>query len=134
MQKQILKSEIDTIIVTSGLRTARAQAWTSYNKRLKDGDEALLILYSQKDLVNEALAVENTVEAMAAVYQSQMDRGKYLSKHMRGSGVDFRISNLTPPQWEIITTRANALGVKSFYEESKAGDHIHTDIPSSFNS
>ena len=147
LREQISKTQIPVIVITSGLRSARAQAAAIHEKRTihrcgpvragsppAEGSPCFPIysLYSQKSLILQVLQVSNTVDAMEAVFQQQMDNGQFLSRHMSGRGLDLRTHNLSETQKNLIITKAQGLSANAAYE----GDppHIHVGIPSSYGS
>jgi hypothetical protein len=147
LRTKILASEIKEIIITSGLRTPSAQASALYYDRKKSGCSqypAVPIgskahpgpcwphysLYTQKKLIMEVIRVDNDVSAMTAVLENQVSRGRYLSPHMRGMGVDIRVSNLSDEQEAFVMKRTKELGGAPVHE----GDHIHVGIPDSYGS
>lgn len=111
--------------VTSGVRTATAQARALVTKRAQAGDAGVRALYGQKDLIDEILAVPATTEAMAKVLYAQMARGRFLSRHMRGDAFDLRRTNLTQEQAQIVNDAAKAMGAKPLIEDDPP--HIHIE-------
>lgn len=107
------------IHVTSGLRTAEKQAAALVIKRNRG--ENLYALYTQDDLVAEIMRVPNTTEAMAAVFRSQVARGRYLSPHMTGRGIDFRTYKWSAQQLATFVAAAQRLGLSTL----KESDHLH---------
>ena len=107
------------IHVTSGLRTAEKQAAALVIKRSRG--ENLYALYTQDDLVAEIMRVPNTTEAMAAVFRSQMARGRFISPHMTGRGIDFRTYKWSAEQLATFVSAATSLGLSTL----KESDHLH---------
>ena len=144
LRTTIPASEVETLVVTSGERSAAAQASALYTKRSfnkcssaistipasSDPCYAIYALYSNKTLIMEVLKVANSVASMQAVYQAQMDRGEFSSGHMSGLGVDLRTSNLTTTQRNYVIKQAKTLGASAIYENDPP--HIHIGIPSSY--
>ena len=112
------------LVVTSGIRTANAQAAAMLSKleRGQTGDD-LLALYVRDDLVNELLATGRTQSQWAEVIQAQIDRGDLLSSHLSGRAVDLRTSNLSDDQRWAVMAEAQRLGAEAVDE----GDHIHIE-------
>jgi len=144
LRTKILASEIKEIIITSGLRTPSDQARAIYDDRARSGCKSAITktpaetdpcythykLYQQKDLIMEVIRVDNDVSAMTTVFEDQVSRGLYLSPHMRGMGVDIRVSNLSDEQEALVMKRTEELGGAPVHE----GDHIHVGIPDSYGS
>jgi len=112
------------IYVTSGTRTARAQASALKTKR--DLGDDLHALYRADDIVDAILAVPNTVEAMAAVIQKYADAGRYMSGHQRGGAVDVRNKDISQEDQQLIVNAAKALGFKPIVESKPP--HIHIEM------
>lgn len=144
LRTTIPDSEVETLVVTSGERTAAAQASAIYTKRSlhkcssaisttpasSDPCYAIYDLYSNKTLIMEALKVANSTALMQEVFQKQMDRGEFLSRHMSGLGIDIRTSNLTTAQRNYVIKQAKALSANAIYENDPP--HIHIGIPDSY--
>jgi len=113
------------IYVTSGVRTATAQARALQTKRnLDPSGGGIRALYQRNaSLINEILGVPNLVADMARVIQAQISRGSFLSRHMRGDAVDIRSRNLTSAQLAAIVNHAKSLGANVVVERSPP--HIH---------
>lgn len=113
-----------TLVVTDGSRTPRRQA----EELLASLEQGVNVwgLYSQDDLVTEAMEGYPDLDAMEAILQSQVDRGLYLSDHMRGDAVDLRTRGLSADQVDLVMATAVELGAQALDE----GDHVHVeDIP-----
>ena len=131
LRTAIPDSEVETLVVTSGERTAAAQASAIHTKRSlhkcssaisttpasSDPCYAIYDLYSNKTLIMEALKVANSKALMQEVFQKQMDRGEFLSRHMSGLGIDIRTSNLTTSQRNYVIKQAKALSANAIYEK-----------------
>ncbi len=105
---QIPNDQIRTVFITSGVRTPEAQARAISTKRTLHKCEGAISgrpapdapcypiyrLYAQKELILEALRVPNSIPDMTRVFQKQVEQQKFLSRHMRGRGLDLRVSNL----------------------------------------
>lgn len=112
------------IYVTSGTRTARAQASALKTKR-ELGDD-LHALYRADDIVDAILAVPNTVDAMAAVIQRYADAGRYMSGHQRGNAVDIRIKDISRADLALLVDAATRLGFKPLVETKPP--HLHIEM------
>lgn len=136
-----LRAGVDPSIplyVTSGTRTATDQARALVTKRSeaealaaagKDPKDAdLRNLYRRGNgptIVAALLAVPNEVSAMAAVLQGFVDKGIYLSRHMRGDALDLRSKTWTSAQTAEVTAAVKALGAKPLLE--KYPPHLHIE-------
>jgi len=136
----IPSSEAKEVIITGTKRTPASQARAMYKDREKSGctgayklpfPSKCMIhyeLYGKGSLIREVLAVKNTKALMTTVLENQVSRGEYISRHMRGLGIDVRTSNLTAAQQQFIRSKAASLGANVVDE----GDHIHIGVPASF--
>lgn len=114
------------ITVTSGTRSPAEQAQAMASK-LQRGED-LTALYGQDDLVAEVLAAAKSpsapdVEAMAAVIEDQVRRGRFISRHLRGDALDLRTRDLSADQLAALKAALSQLGLRWLDE----GDHIHVD-------
>ena len=142
LREKISQDAIRLIYVTSGVRTPEAQARAIAKKReLHKCDSAIAgkpapgspcwpiyKLYAQKELILQALRVPNSIPEMQKVFARQVGQQKFLSRHMRGRGLDLRVSNLNPEQIQIIKTAVEELNGNYQYENDPP--HIHIGIPS----
>lgn len=135
-----LRAAVDPSIplyVTSATRTAMDQARALVPKRDaaealqaqgKDpGDADLRKLYRRGNgpsIVAALLAVPNDTAAMAAVLQEFMDRGIYLSRHMRGDALDLRTRDWTTAQRGVVVAAAEGLGARALVEYHPPHLHI----------
>ena len=104
------------IVITSGVRTPLRQAQAL-------AQDCRFDVYSQHDLVAELEPLCPDVNAMAAKLQEQVDRGRYLSRHMRSDAVDFRTRGLSAAERAAVINASRELGGKVLDE----GDHIHVE-------
>ncbi|MCB9743931.1 MAG: hypothetical protein H6740_15130 [Alphaproteobacteria bacterium] len=114
------------LVVTSGVRTAEAQAHALQRKR-QLGDD-LNLLYQRgygPQIVAQLLAVPNEVPAMAAVLQRWMDQGVYMSRHMRGDALDLRNRSLSAADQALIVQAVQSMGARALIE--KTPSHIHLE-------
>ena len=122
-----LRSELPAsvpLVVTSGLRTAEKQASALKAKRdLGDDLSALYVRGNGPAIVKAIYAVPNDVGQMAKVLEGFMARGIYMSQHMTGTAVDFRLRGLSSSQVERIVAAAKGLGGNVVVEQ--APPHIH---------
>lgn len=112
------------LVVTSGLRTAEKQASALKAKRdLGDDLSALYVRGNGPAIVKAIYAVPNDVSQMAKVLEGFMDKGIYMSQHMTGTAIDFRLRGLNSSQVDRIVEAAKALGGNVVVED--APPHIH---------
>ncbi len=112
------------LVVTSGTRTAEAQAQALKAKR--DRGEDLTQLYRRGEgpaIVAELLAAPNEVEPMRAIVQRWADRGVFMSRHMRGDAIDLRTRGYTSGQVQRMARVAEALGARALIESN----HLHLE-------
>ena len=114
------------IIVTSATRGPAAQARAMASK-IQRGED-LFALYAQDDLVAEIVAAAgNTadpdVDAMAAVIEAQVARGRFISRHLRADALDLRTRHLTDEQVERLVAAVRAEGAEAVPES----DHLHVE-------
>jgi hypothetical protein len=144
LRKLISAQQINIIYITSGVRTAEAQARALVTKREINKCNSAIVgkpsagdpcypvykLYAQKQLILEGLQVNNDISSMEAVFARQISNGKFLSKHMTGLGIDMRTINLTEEQRAILMKACESLGAKATYETDPK--HLHVGIPKSY--
>lgn len=127
------------LYVTSGIRTpaAQARAWAA---KIAQGETRadLLRLYRADDLVRDAWPDPSktpTVAELAAAFNRQAARGRYLSSHMTGRALDLRSTGgsagspgrLSAAQVERVSREARALGARVVVEQTPP--HIHLEVP-----
>lgn len=114
VQKVVLLCKFG-VVVTDGERTPEEQV----QRIIGESEEAISRLYKDKDIVNALLGAprEQWVEIVAGF----AERGKFMSRHMTGRAVDFRVSDLTPEQRAKLMKCVEAAGGYALDE----GDHIH---------
>lgn len=114
------------LYVNSGTRTPEQQAEALKTKR--DLGDNLYKLYRADYIIKELMSVPNTVADMAPIIRKWMDKGVYLSRHMRGDALDLSVwrgGNLTKEQIDTVMQKAQALGAKAIYETKPP--HIHIE-------
>lgn len=111
------------LVVTSGVRTPASQASAMLNKLQTGGSAAVTGLYGQKDLAQEVVNAPRNQAAIQKVIEAQVARGRYISDHMRGDGIDLRIHGLNLAQRTKLKFAARGLGAQVIDE----GDHIHVE-------
>lgn len=109
--------------VTSGTRTPRAQARAMYNK-LAQGDD--LSEYTNRAAANEVRAAydesrranrsaDQTIAAMERVVAAQVERGTFISRHLRGNGADISLRGLDQRAFRAAVA-ASGTGASLLYE------------------
>lgn len=122
------------LVITSGTRDAALQAKAMY-KMIKLGADVLK-LYRNKGAVREikqayddALGkpVNEVVAAMHAVIQDQIDRGVFISAHLRAGAVDVRSRTMSAADKRAFAKSVAELGGVTLLEETKP-PHYHLQI------
>ncbi|WP_437733827.1 hypothetical protein [Sorangium sp. So ce1335] len=122
------------LVITSGTRDANRQARAMFTK-LRLGED-LLQLYRNKAAVQEIKKAyqanagkrpEQVVEAMEAVIQDQIDRGIYVSAHLRKGAVDVRNRTMSAKEKRAFLESAGEVGGVLVIEESTP-PHYHLQI------
>lgn len=122
------------LVITSGTRDANRQARAMYTK-LKLGDD-LLALYRNKAAVQEIKRAyqaasgkppEQVVTAMEAVIQDQIDRGIFISAHLREGAVDVRSRTMSRKEKRAFLESVAEVGGVRVLEETKPA-HYHLQI------
>jgi len=106
------------LTVTSGVRGAAEQA-----SLMLDGTADIRSLYRGSAGAEVADVASQGVGAAQRVIEGQMSRGVYVSRHLRGDALDFRVSDLTSDQVAELKSEAAGLGVETLDE----GDHVHVE-------
>ncbi len=110
-------------VVTSGTRTPRAQARAMYYK-LANGDD--LSEYANRGAAAEirgaydearraGRTADQAIAAMERVIQAQVERGTYISRHLRGNGADISLNGLDQRAFRASVTASNT-GSSLLYE------------------
>ncbi|WP_437675574.1 hypothetical protein [Sorangium sp. So ce131] len=123
------------LVITSGTRDANRQARAMFTK-LRLGED-LLKLYRNKAAVQEIKKAyqsaskkppEQVVAAMEAVIQDQIDRGIYVSAHLRKGAVDVRNRTMSAKEKRaFLESAAEAGGVDVLEETTPAHYHLQID-------
>ena len=124
-----------TLEVTSGYRSPSRQADAMYGKLVAGGS---LAIYKNQALVAPLMKAyregrkkrwkrDRIVAAMAAVLADQVERGHYLSRHMRGRAFDLRSSGMSGRQREALRAAIAEVGGMRVIYESKP-PHFHVEI------
>jgi hypothetical protein len=92
------------LYVTSGTRTPKKQAEAMYdnlanhrnqNPPYKDQHAFNEIKATYELGVRQRLSKSTTVNMMSGVIEKQVARGTYISRHLRGTGIDIRMSGMS---------------------------------------
>jgi hypothetical protein len=107
-------------MVTSGIRTVDEQAsamWNNFNER---GYAYMDRLYAA-DV--SPLKTAKSVNDVRVMIQNLLNRGIYLSDHMKGEAIDFRVNDLSAAQKSQLMNSIKSLGLE-FLDEA---DHFHVE-------
>lgn len=129
----------ETLVVTSGTRTAAEQAQAMKHNLETQGRQHMLGLYKEQDVLNEILnaydSAEKTSEArlkaMTAAITAQMSRHVFISLHLTGGGIDLRWpggGRQTPSGMKLrsmVEDRKHQIGDIYPIDE---GDHLHIQL------
>ncbi|MGK4008779.1 hypothetical protein WMF31_39605 [Sorangium sp. So ce1036] len=123
------------LVITSGTRDANRQARAMFTK-LKLGED-LLQLYRNKAAAREITRAyqanarkppEQVVEAMEAVIRDQIDRGIYISAHLRKGAVDVRNRTMSSREKRaFLESAAEVGGVRVIAEATPPHYHLQID-------
>ena len=122
------------LVVTSGTRDPIRQAKAMY-KMLRLGAD-ILELYRHKAAAREIKQAydssagkppEDAIGAIHAVLQAQMDRGVFISAHLRAGAVDIRNKTMSPAERRAFVKSVEELGGAALLEETKP-PHYHLQI------
>ena len=122
------------LVVTSGTRDAASQARAMYT-RLKLGAD-LLQIYRNKAAVLEikqayqrksGKAPEEVVAAMQAVIERQIERGVFISAHLRSDAADIRDRTMSAAERRSFIESAREVSGVVILEESKPA-HYHLQM------
>ncbi|WP_437876412.1 hypothetical protein [Sorangium sp. So ce513] len=122
------------LVITSGTRDAHRQARAMFTK-MRLGED-ILQLYRNKAAAREIKKAyqanarkppEQVVAAMEAVIQDQIDRGIYISAHLRRGAVDVRNRTMSPKQKRAFLESTAEVGGVLVIDESTP-PHYHLQI------
>lgn len=126
------------LVVTGGTRTPERQAELMLNK-LAHGDD-IVALYENKAAATEIRAVyresigvrqpkKQLIRALRDVITAQMDRGIYVSRHLKAGAADVRSRDLKAPQEAAFRAAvADEPGVILIDERGGAEPHLHLGL------
>lgn len=113
------------IYVTSGQRTAPAQARAMLDKLTSGGEGALYDLYKDDSAIKALLSEPRTVAAWAEKISELAKAGRKLSNHLDGNAVDVSTRLLSEGKKETLLLALTTAGGAVLDE----GTHYHVDIP-----
>lgn len=124
-----------TLEITSGYRSPSRQAAAMYGKLAVGGS---LAIYKNQTLVDPLRKAyregrkkrwkkERIIAAMADILESQVARGIYLSRHMRGRAFDVRSNGMSARQRSAFREAVAEVGDMRVIYESKP-PHFHVEI------
>jgi hypothetical protein len=122
------------LVITSGTRDAARQAKAMY-KMIRLGAD-ITGLYRNKTAAREIKAAytrsagkpaEAVVMAMYDTIRDQIDRGVYISAHLRAGAVDIRNRTMSPSQKKAFEQSVAEVGGASLLEETKP-PHYHLQL------
>jgi RHS repeat-associated protein len=119
------------LVVTDGVRTPQDQAAAMYYKithgaglgEYRNRIAANEIMGSYREAVSDGT---NPVSAMASTIQGQMDRGIYISRHLSGTGADFRDRDISGQERSILRSSAFDAGATNVLKEG-IPPHTHVE-------
>lgn len=119
------------LTISSSFRTPEEQA-SAMRSKLAEGStyQKLRDLYGNSAAINEVLAAPP--DTWADVIQAQVDRGTYLSRHLRHDALDLRVKlpgtdiEMARAWQDIIVAAAQNLGAGRAFVEHEP-DHIHLE-------
>ena len=151
LRKAVPTSKVPDMLVTSGIRTAAAQASAMLTKAIRrdqgstDPDNDITKIYrSSADKMQQLLASGRDRDTWTRMIQGWIDSGYIISDHLRGDALDIDAnSSMTGEQVLAIANAAKALGANVLVENmgvnksgpwtasaiqpGRDGSHIHID-------
>jgi hypothetical protein len=122
------------IVITDGTRTAAEQAVQVFNKIMAHD----LTIYINQRAANQIKAAfdlarsqgkskADTLKAMTAVIERQVENGVFLSKHLTAKAFDVRNNDMTDRQKGIFKQVAQTIGGVTLLEETRP-PHFHMQL------
>jgi hypothetical protein len=122
------------IVITDGTRTPAEQAVQVFNKIVAHE----LTIYTNHKAANEIKAAfdlarsqgkskSDTIKAMTAVIESQVERGVFISRHLTGKAFDVRNKDMTAKQQAVFKQVAQTIGGVTVLPEGKP-PHFHVQL------
>lgn len=127
------------IHVTSGTRSARDQA-VALDKKIRAGDKRLRV-YRNRKAANELVRAwkkatkagkgrKGSRDALHRALKAQIERGVYISSHLKAGAVDVRSVGMGKSQKRALRTAAKAVpGARLIYEKKPPHFHIELNGP-----
>lgn len=112
------------IVVTSGLRTAKAQAQAMFTK-IELGDD-LIAIYADDSFAQGVMDAYPDIDRATQFVQGYADRGGG-SSHLRGLGLDIRTRDLSESHINQLIEMTELLGWSPFLETTPP--HLHITLP-----
>jgi hypothetical protein len=134
LDRAFYKKTAAHLVVTSGTRGAIHQAKAMY-KMIRLGAD-VLELYKNKGAVREIKQAcdraagkppEDVIAAMHAIIQAQLDRGVFVSAHLRAGAVDIRNRTMSQAERRAFVKAVEEVGGVTLLEESRP-PHYHLQI------
>ncbi len=122
------------IVITDGVRRPEDQASAMYTK-MKLGENPVS-LYANKDAAKEIKKAydahktessSDAIKAITAVIEAQIHKGVYISKHLRGAGLDIRDKDLSKTEKSTLETIIRQYKELSLLKEGKP-PHFHVEV------
>jgi hypothetical protein len=135
-KKQYAKSG-RPIVITSGTRTPESQA-DAMRTKLSMGDNVMRlyrnkravasIVHAYKEAKHWGVSDEQVTEHMANVIEKQVQKGVFISSHLKSGAIDIRTRDLSPEErHELVATVQNTPGVVRSIQES-IPPHLHLEL------
>ncbi len=125
------------LVITSGTRTPKTQARAMYTKLARGAN--LRRLYKKTEAVQEVIVAYKKsrragkrpvgiINAMAEILRAQVDRGIYLSPHLRAGAVDLRSRNMSRRSKRALRRIIKSWGCFKLNREERIPPHFHLEI------
>lgn len=128
-----LRGSLDPAVpltVTSGVRSASAQADAMLKKLQAGGAQELYEVYASDATVKKLLDSGRDATTWARIIQDETAKGVRLSRHLGGGSLDLHTATLSSAQVDKIKAAVKATGGSYLYED--APPHLHVDVPAKF--
>jgi hypothetical protein len=128
-----LRGSLDASVpltVTSGVRSAAAQASAMLKKLDAGGAQELYDVYQSDATVKRLLDSGRDAATWAKIIQDETSKGVRLSRHLGGGSFDLHTSTLSADQLGKMKAAVVATGGRYLYED--APPHLHVDVPAKF--
>lgn len=118
------------LTVTSGVRSASAQADAMLKKLQAGGAQELYDVYASDATVRKLLDSGRDAATWARIIKAETAKGIRLSRHLGGGSLDIHTATLSAAQVDKIKAAVKATGGSYLYED--APPHLHVDVPLKF--